>query len=385
VWDRALVLAVVGGDPFLQGQRTTGCDVVTCRCGVLRAFLRSQCAKPNLRGKPSSKHVHFFGNPLSKPVHQVVSRTLIFPEKEVRHMHIVSVVLNRPINTNVRVLRLQQFLCCSPRKSGFVAPAKQRVHVLLEPCRSTCVRRIARTPGHVDLGTRFGLGLELQLAGVVRLVTHVECSIARDLCAYTCCADTRVEAVGFFRDRNAYCRPYPLQFLLIDLRAANGINVDLPDVDASRHDLVDQVDCRVHGLCIEVVDRGRQHMRRYVLCGERARGPAAGFVEVAAGRAEGAHEGGADFGGEHLGVVEVVCFGEERVVQLHGEVEEPVDHGTCIYQLWCLQIGSKGVPRTGPLPASSTPNTTSLDISSAICCGIAEKCEYDLPASRSCL
>lgn len=41
------------------------------------------------------------------------------------------------------------------------------------------------------------------------------------------------------------------------------------------------------------------------------------------------------------------------------------------------------LPSTGPLPASSTPSTTSLDMSSAICCGIAEKCEYDLPARMS--
>lgn len=41
------------------------------------------------------------------------------------------------------------------------------------------------------------------------------------------------------------------------------------------------------------------------------------------------------------------------------------------------------VPRTGPRPASSTPSTHSVDMSSAMCCGIGEKCEYDLPASIS--
>jgi hypothetical protein len=41
------------------------------------------------------------------------------------------------------------------------------------------------------------------------------------------------------------------------------------------------------------------------------------------------------------------------------------------------------VPNTGPRPASSTPSTTSLDMSSAICFGIGEKCEYDFPVRMS--
>lgn len=43
------------------------------------------------------------------------------------------------------------------------------------------------------------------------------------------------------------------------------------------------------------------------------------------------------------------------------------------------------VPNTGPRPASSTPNTHSVDMSSAICCGMGEKCEYDLPERTSSL
>lgn len=51
-------------------------------------------------------------------------------------------------------------------------------------------------------------------------------------------------------------------------------------------------------------------------------------MQVGAGRAESAHEGGADGRGEDLGVVEAVGCAEEGVGEREGEEEDAVDHGT---------------------------------------------------------
>ena len=84
----------------------------------------------------------------------------------------------------------------------------------------------------------------------------------------------------------------------------------------------------------------------------------------------------------------MVGFGQEGLLKLDGEVEECVDHGPCGWlSIWCWVVGvgsmCEFVPKTGPRPASSTPRTHSLAISSAMCAGIGEKCEYDPPARMS--
>ena len=76
-----------------------------------------------------------------------------------------------------------------------------------------------------------------------------------------------------------------------------------------------------------------------VLGGERADGPACLAVQVRAGSAEGAHESGADGGGQGFGVVEVVGRGEEGVVEGAGEVGQGVDHGTWIEMLVFYSVG----------------------------------------------
>lgn len=76
-----------------------------------------------------------------------------------------------------------------------------------------------------------------------------------------------------------------------------------------------------------------------VLGGERADGPACGGVQVRAGSAEGAHERGADGGGQGFGVVEVVGGGEEGVVEGAGEVGQGVDHGAFLHRFTLASDG----------------------------------------------
>lgn len=254
-------------------------------------------------------------------------RVLFARHEKVRYAARFAVVIGRPLHLDTGAFGLEHVLCRAPAKSAFRAPAKDGMHVGAQPARAAAVRRIPGAPGHVALVIDVAVSLVIGRILAV-FVQGFEGHVAGDLGADRRRADAGVQAVGLFRDRHPGRGEDALQLGLVGGGRADGVDVNLLDVDAARVDALDELDGRVHGLRVEVVDAdGLEHVGANVARGEGRRRPAARLVEVGAGMAQRLHEGCAHSGGEDLAVVKVVRLAEESVGVVDRQVEDAVDHG----------------------------------------------------------
>ena len=118
--------------PRKGAMRANSCPCAVVDSARLWSFLTSFCCA-------SSESLHFLGYTFPEPIYQLIASSVILSRKEICHTHVVAVVFGRPVDADVRLLPFKQLLGCSPRESTFVAPAKERVHVLLQPIRCPCV------------------------------------------------------------------------------------------------------------------------------------------------------------------------------------------------------------------------------------------------------
>lgn len=61
-----------------------------------------------------SKYLHFLRHTLPEPVGQLVSRGVVLAQEEIGHAHVVAVVLNRPVDVDVRLLAFEQLFRRAP-------------------------------------------------------------------------------------------------------------------------------------------------------------------------------------------------------------------------------------------------------------------------------
>lgn len=253
-----------------------------------------------------------------KPTPELICLDVIVPRNEEVSELALAVVLGRPVDLDA-LFTLKQILGRAPAEATLVPPAEDGVHVGPHPRAG--VPGVPGPPTHPALAA----GGSLLAPGVPQ---DLEGGVAGDLGADGGGADAGVEAVGLLGNGDAGGGEQALQPGLVGGGLADGVDVDLGDVDSQGVDGADEVDGGVHGLGVEVVRPARlEHVGGDVAGGEGVGGPAAGGVEVGGGGAEGAHEGGADGRGEDLGVVEVVGGAEEGFGERDREVEDAVDHG----------------------------------------------------------
>ncbi|KAI9158395.1 Inner kinetochore subunit cnp3 [Paramyrothecium foliicola] len=235
------------------------------------------------------------------------------------------VLLFWPFHLDTIAFNFQHVLGGAPTEPALRAPSKDRVHIRFHPRHAAGIRRIAGAPGHAI----FALGcLPSQLALAHGIVHGLEGGVARNFCADGGGADAGVQAIGLLGDCNVGGGEEGLELGLVSRRLADGVDVDLADVDTQFVDATDQSDCCIHGLRVEVVGaNGPKHISGDVPSGQGGSGPAAGVVEVGARGAESLHEPGADGRGEDLGIVEAMGVAEQRIGQRQGQEEDAVDHG----------------------------------------------------------
>jgi hypothetical protein len=266
----------------------------------------------------------------SKPSAQLIR--VLFPTsvgEEIGQPSCAFVFIQRPLYLD-SALTVKHILGRPPTEPTLWAPAKHGMHVPLQPRHAPRIGRIPRAPTRLLdflLLLTAALG-HLLIGGRPRLVQDLEGGIPRHLGAHGGGADARVQAVGLLGDGDLDGGEDALQLLLVGGGLADGVDVDLLEVDPPREDALDQLDGGVHGLGVEVV-RGRrpEHVGADVTRRERRHGPAAGLVQVRPGRAERLHQVGPHRRREHLAVVEVVRRLEQRVRQRERQEEHPVHHG----------------------------------------------------------